>query len=110
MYNVIEIRSKSYLEYISTSRLASKTGVFILKGTNIGHLFRRRQEAASVARRLSLEIEIAQISNKPKKTLNEIKYPETNTNSCDAEISRVEFSKTESPKPSIPKGENDLIS
>ena len=83
---------------------------FILKGTNIGHLFRRRQEAASVARRLSLEIEIAQISNKPKKTLNEIKYQETSTNSCDAEISRVEFSKTESPKPSIPKGENDLIS
>ena len=73
-------------------------------------MFRRRQEAASVARRLSLEIEIAQISNKPKKTLNEIKYPETSTNSCDAEISRVEFSKTESPKPSIPKGENDLIS
>ena len=90
--------------------MASKTGVFILKGTNIGNLFRRRQEAASAARRLSLEIEIAQISNKPKKTLNEIKYPETSTNSCDAEISRVEISKTESPKPSIPKGENDLIS
>ena len=83
---------------------------FILQGTNIGHLFRRRQEAASVARRLSLEIEIAQISNKPRKTFNEIKYPENSTNSCDAEISRVEFSKTESPKPSIPKGENDLIS
>ena len=73
-------------------------------------MFRRRQEAASLARRLSLENEIAQISNKPRKTFNEIKYPENSTNSCDAEISRVEFYKTESPKPSIPKGENDLIS
>ena len=73
-------------------------------------MFRRRQEAASLARRLSLEIEIAQISNKPRKTLNEIKYPENSTNSCDAEIGRVEFSKTKSPKQSIPTGENDLIS
>ena len=73
-------------------------------------MFRRRQEAASVARRLSLENKIAQLSNKPRKTLNEIKYPENSTNSCDAEISRVEFSKTESPKPSIPTGENYSIS
>ena len=73
-------------------------------------MFRRRQEVSSIARRVSLENEIAQISNKPRKTLNEIKYPENSTNSCDAEISRVEFSKTESPKPSIPTGENYSIS
>ena len=73
-------------------------------------MFRRRQEAASIARRVSLENEIAQISNKPRKTVNEIKYPENSTNSCDAEISRVELSKTESPKPSIPTGENYSIS
>ena len=71
-------------------------------------MFRRRQEAASLARRLSLESEIAKISKKPRKTLDEIKYTENNTNSCDAKISRVEFSKTESPKPSTPTGENDL--